>query len=114
MTMKLVNIFEAKAQLSDLLDAAVAGERVVICKRNQPVAELTPVKAPRTTQRALGLAPGAARMAAGFFDPLPEAVLRSFEVPGRDPDAMLGATHVAEPRGGPGHRKAVRRPRTRR
>ena len=36
MTMKKVNIHEAKAKLSEYVDAVVRGEQVVICRRNRP------------------------------------------------------------------------------
>jgi prevent-host-death family protein len=96
--MKMVNIAEAKTQLSELLDAAAGGERVVICRRNQPVAEIRPVAAPRSAQRPLGLAAGSVTLAPAFFDPLPEDVLQAFEVPVAERDAFLRATKVAEPR----------------
>src|SRR5437899_9242427 len=35
-----VNIFEAKAKLSEYLNRLKRGERVIICKRNHPIAEL--------------------------------------------------------------------------
>jgi prevent-host-death family protein len=47
----MVNIAEPKAQLSELLEAAANGERVVICNRNQPVAEIRPVGVARTAER---------------------------------------------------------------
>ena len=40
MTMLMVNIAEAKAKLSEYLEAVARGEQVIICNRNQPVAEL--------------------------------------------------------------------------
>ena len=51
MTMIMVNIFEAKAKLSEFIEATAQGERVLICKRNVPVAELRPVA---TAQRSTG------------------------------------------------------------
>jgi prevent-host-death family protein len=41
--MIVINIHEAKAKLSEYLDKVAAGEHVVICKRNRPVAELRAV-----------------------------------------------------------------------
>jgi prevent-host-death family protein len=118
MTMKMVNVFEAKAQLSELLDAAAGGERVVICKRNQPIAELRPVPAPRSGARPLGLAAGTLTVGPGFFESLPAGVLRDFEIPASDAEAVRGATRVAEPRHAPvGRGRArtpTRRPRTKR
>ncbi|OFV88890.1 MAG: hypothetical protein A3J75_02525 [Acidobacteria bacterium RBG_16_68_9] len=73
-----VNIFEAKARLSEFLDAVQAGERVVICKRNRPVAELTKVGAARTAPRPVGGAAGQFSVPSTFFDPLPDEILESF------------------------------------
>ena len=55
MTMIVVNIFEAKAKLSEYLDMAAQGERVLICKRNRPVVELHAVQSARTAPRPIGL-----------------------------------------------------------
>src|SRR3954469_19140351 len=99
--MKMVNIAEAKAQLSELLEAATAGERVVICKRNEPVAEIRPVPARRTSERPLGLAAGSVTLTPAFFDPLPESVLASFEHPENEKEAVRRANRVAEPRRAP-------------
>jgi prevent-host-death family protein len=98
MTMKMVNIAEAKTQLSELLEAAAAGERVVICKRNQPVAEIRPVAVARTAERPLGLAAGSVTLPEAFFEPLPEAVLQAFDMPALDARDVLQASRVAEPR----------------
>ena len=79
MTMIVVNIFEAKAKLSEYLDMAANGERVLICKRNRPVVELHAVQSARTTPRPVGLARGRMSVPPSFFKPLPEDVLRGFE-----------------------------------
>jgi len=78
MTMIVVNIFEAKAKLSEYLDMAAQGERVLICKRNRPVVELHAVESARTTPRPVGLGRGRVTVPATFFDELPEAVLGAF------------------------------------
>jgi prevent-host-death family protein len=95
MTMKMVNIVEAKAQLSELLDQVSKGEQIVICKRNQPIAELRPVPAPRATPRPLGLAEDTFTVPPAFFEPLPEADLAAFEAAG---DEEPRSARVAEPR----------------
>jgi prevent-host-death family protein len=41
-----VNIAEAKAKLSELLDRALAGEEVVIARAGKPMARLAPVATP--------------------------------------------------------------------
>jgi antitoxin (DNA-binding transcriptional repressor) of toxin-antitoxin stability system len=74
--MKLVNIHEAKARLSEYLDLVESGERVLICRRNQPVAELRAVATPRTAPRPLGGTP--LELPATFFEPLPEEVTAGF------------------------------------
>lgn len=42
----VVNMHEAKSQLSRLVEQALAGERVVIARAGRPVAELRPYAAP--------------------------------------------------------------------
>jgi len=79
MTMIVVNIFEAKAKLSEYLDMAAQGERVLICKRNRPVVELHAVESARTTPRPVGLARGRVAVPATFFEPLPDEILGAFE-----------------------------------
>jgi prevent-host-death family protein len=41
--MASINIAEAKAKLSELLDRAVAGEEIVIARSGKPIARLVPV-----------------------------------------------------------------------
>ena len=48
-----VNIHEAKTQLSRLIRAVLAGEEVIISKRNHPVARLVPLEK-RQISRPLG------------------------------------------------------------
>lgn len=95
MTMIMVNIFEAKAKLSEYLEAVGRGERVVICNRNRPVAELRAVAAAPAVRR-LGTAAGAVTIPASFFEPLPDDLLDAFE--GRAGDTER-ASKVAESRG---------------
>jgi prevent-host-death family protein len=79
MTMIVVNIFEAKAKLSEYLEMAAHGERVLICKRNRPVAELHAVESARTAPRPIGVGRGRVAVPPAFFDPLPEEMLNAFE-----------------------------------
>lgn len=41
--MLTINIADAKAQLSRLLDAAVSGEEIIIAKRGRPYVRLVPI-----------------------------------------------------------------------
>ncbi len=55
--MTKVNVAEAKAKLSDLLERAVDGEDIVIAKNGRPIARLVPVveqRASRTPGRWKG------------------------------------------------------------
>lgn len=76
--MIMVNIHEAKAKLSEYLEAAARGERVFICKRNRPIAELRAVEAKRTEPRPIGLAKGQVTLPPGFFEPMPDEWLDAF------------------------------------
>ena len=72
MTMKMVNVAEAKARLSDLLDDVERGETVLIARRNEPIAELRPVVKQRKTLRPWGLYKGQIEIPEDFNDPMPE------------------------------------------
>jgi prevent-host-death family protein len=74
-----VNIHEAKTHLSRLLKQARGGEKVVICERNEPVAELTPIEPARTVVRELGFARGKIVIKPSFFDPMTEEELGMFD-----------------------------------
>jgi prevent-host-death family protein len=78
LTMIMVNIHEIKAKLSEYLDAVARGERVLICKRNQPVAELRAVAQQRTEPRPIGGARGV-EVLPSFFEPLPDDLVEMFE-----------------------------------
>jgi len=83
MVMIMVNIYEAKAKLSEFLEAAASGERVVICKHNQPVAELRAIEAVSATPRDLTpMYPGATFTPAAFFEPLAEDEAATWEETG--------------------------------
>ena len=79
MTIMIVNIYEAKAKLSEFLDLAARGERVLICKRNRPIAELRAVESARTEPRPIGLARGRVAVPDSFFQPLPDDMLDAFD-----------------------------------
>jgi len=77
--MIVINIHEAKAKLSEYLDAVAGGERVVICKRNQPVAELRAFEQKRTQPRPIGGAKGQVSIPPSFFEPMSDDFLNAFE-----------------------------------
>ena len=76
--MPTINIHAAKTHLSRLLDAAAAGEEVIIARTGKPVALLVPVT-PVPPKRRPGLLAGKLPVADDFDDPLPGDVLAGFE-----------------------------------
>ena len=81
MVMLQVNVFKVKAKLSEYLDRAARGERIVICRHNKPVAELRAIEDIRTEPRPIGPLPGrpAFGIPPSFFEPLPEEELALWE-----------------------------------
>jgi antitoxin (DNA-binding transcriptional repressor) of toxin-antitoxin stability system len=98
MTMIVINVNEAKAKFSEYLEAAANGERVVICKRNRPVAEMRAVTQARTEPRSA--APGRHRFTVSdaFFDPMPDAFVNAFETGAIYPEIKPREGQVAEPK----------------
>jgi len=74
-----LNIHQAKTHLSKYLDRLDAGETILLCKRNAPVAEIRAVPPVRKTKRPIGLAKNRFRLSKSFFKPLPNELLDAFE-----------------------------------
>lgn len=70
-----MNIHEAKAKLSYLIQQMEAGETVRICRRNTPIAELKPVAATSPQQRPVGLCAAEFTVPDAFSEPLSEEEL---------------------------------------
>jgi prevent-host-death family protein len=66
----VVNIHEAKTQLSRLIKAVLRGEEVVISKRNNPVARLVPIEKPQIVRELGWGGSDGMWMADDFDDPL--------------------------------------------
>lgn len=78
--MIMVNIADAKAKLSEYIEAVSKGESVVICRHNRPVAELRPVEPARIAPRDLTpMFPGETFMTDAFFEPMSEEELQEWE-----------------------------------
>ena len=71
MDKKVVNVHEAKTQLSRLLERVEAGEEVVIARAGKPVARLVPLTADRR-HRIPGRLKGKIHIPDSFFDPMSE------------------------------------------
>lgn len=75
---KTVNIYEAKSQLSALVERAAAGEEIVIAKAGRPRARLVALPAKRP-KRVPGRWKGKVWISDDFDDPLPDDVQAAFE-----------------------------------
>ena len=75
--MFVVNIHQAKTQLSRLLARVGAGEDIMITRRGEPVARLVGCK-PRGKRQA-DILKGKIVVPDSFFDPLPEKDLAEWE-----------------------------------
>ena len=74
-----LNVHEAKAHLSRYLARVEAGETVVLCRRNKPVAEIRRIPRKRVESRPFGLYKDTFTVPPAFFEPLPEEILAAFE-----------------------------------
>jgi prevent-host-death family protein len=108
MVMNKVNVFEVKAKLSEYLDRAVRGERIVICRHNKPVAELRAIADTVSKPRTIGPIAGRPTfdLPPAFFEPLSDDELEQWDgVVGSDPLSPGSAarksgrpSRVAEPK----------------
>ncbi|MGH8223204.1 MAG: type II toxin-antitoxin system Phd/YefM family antitoxin [Woeseiaceae bacterium] len=73
-----INIYDAKTQLSKLVERAAAGEDVIIARGGKPVARLTRLAQPRRALR-FGVLKGKVKLAKDFDAPLPAQVLAQFK-----------------------------------
>lgn len=73
----MVNVHEAKTQLSRLLVRVSRGEEIIIAKSGKPVAKLSPLDVAKP--RLPGSARGRLQLREDFDAPLPEDLLETFE-----------------------------------
>lgn len=73
---KVLNIYEAKTQLSALVEEAAAGGEVIIAKAGRPRAKLVAFRT--SARRKPGSAKGRIWIADDFDAPLPSALLDAF------------------------------------
>ena len=74
MPTKKLTIQEAQTNLSKHIAGLKPGDRIILCRRNRPVAEILPL-----VDRPVGLGKGLAEVPESFFDPLPDTILDDFE-----------------------------------
>ena len=77
MVMIKLNIHEIKTQFSKYIEMVEAGDTVIVCKRNVPVAEIRPLEKKKRRKPIFGSARGMGTIAPDF-DQLPEDLLRLF------------------------------------
>ena len=70
MAMKMANIADFKNHLSEYLSEVQAGEEIQICKRNVPIARLTPIQQRRRNGTVLGCGKNSARAIGDLTEPL--------------------------------------------
>ena len=71
-----LNLYQAKTQLSKLVERAAAGEEILIAKAGKPMARLVPLESQRRP-RNFGFLKGQIWMA-DDFDELPKDILDAF------------------------------------
>ena len=79
MATKKLNIQEAQTNLSKHLAGLQEGDRIILCRGNEPVAEMLPLADRSAEPRPVGLRRGLAEVPDSFFDPLPDYILDDFE-----------------------------------
>ena len=75
--METVNLYQAKTNLSQLVERAAAGEEIIIAKAGRPLARLGPMPK-RQGPRPLGLFAGQIVIGDDFDAPLPESIAAGF------------------------------------
>jgi prevent-host-death family protein len=74
---QMINLYDAKTQLSQLVERAAAGEEIVIAKAGRPMALLVPIKR-RSAPRVPGALKGKIMIGPDFEAPLPDEIARAF------------------------------------
>lgn len=74
-----LNVYEAKTNLSELLERALAGETVVIARAGKPLVRLVPIrnKESRSGVTFGGALKGKIKLKPGFFEPMTDDALLS-------------------------------------
>ena len=70
--MAQINIAEAKARLSELIDRALTGEVVVVARDNKPLVRIVPYDAVEGRPRRPGSARGKITLSKDFDQPIPD------------------------------------------
>ena len=74
---KTLNLYQAKTQLSHLVDEAASGEEIIIAKAGRPKARLVALAPPKVKRRPGG-SKGRIWISEDFDAPLPADILAAF------------------------------------
>jgi prevent-host-death family protein len=76
-----ITLLEAQANLSQLVERAVAGEDIVIAEAGQPLVRLVPLAKQQVSMepRKLGQFADVIQIGDDFDDPLPDDIQRAFD-----------------------------------
>ena len=77
--MPTVNVFEAKTNLSKLIDKAVKGESFIIAKAGKPLVTVVAISPPHTTKPRIGFMKGRISVPDNFDDLGREEISGLFE-----------------------------------
>lgn len=78
--MTRINIQEAKTHLSRYIERVARGEVIIVCRHNQPVAEIRPVEtSPLNRARVAGLLKGKVHWEPDAFAPMSDEELDEFD-----------------------------------
>ena len=75
--MASISVYQARAELSRLIERALAGEEIVITRRGKPTVRLLPVEQVQPPRKP-GALKGKLTLPESFFDPLPEDIINAF------------------------------------
>jgi prevent-host-death family protein len=75
----VVNMHQAKTNLSRLVELAMSGERVVIARNGKELLVLQPLNSPVGRTRVAGSFRGSGHLSEDFDSPLDESILKEFE-----------------------------------
>ncbi len=79
---------DAKTNLSRYIAELAPGETILLCNRNEPVAELKALPKAGKQPVRMGLFEGQFVVPDSFFDPLPDELLRAFNGESDEPDLL--------------------------
>ena len=76
--MEIINIHEAKTNLSRIIETVFRGSEVILAKAGKPMVKIVPLQA-KKREIKFGVLKGKIRIAHDFDAPLPDDVLDLFE-----------------------------------